>query len=65
MFDKKIKKLDTWDISLIKLSVITFTLLVLVTWPGFATWAYSVNPWYYLILLIVFAIRPVLKIWFK
>jgi hypothetical protein len=65
MFKDKMKKLDIWDIGLIKLSVITFTLFVLIIWPTLASWAYSVNPWYYFILLVVFAIRPVYKIFFK
>ena len=62
MFDNKIKKLDTLDISLIKLSVIAFTLWILTIWPAFATWVYSINPMYYLILWIIFAIRPISKI---
>ena len=52
MFDDKIKKLDTLDIGLTKLAVIAFTLWVLIIWPAFATWAYSINPMYYLILWI-------------
>lgn len=62
MLKEKIKKLEIWDYSLIKLSVIAFTLFVLTIWPALASWAYSVNPWYYFILFIVFAIRPIYKI---
>jgi amino acid transporter len=65
MLREKIKKFDVWDISLIKLSVIAFTLFVLTIWPALAAWAYSVSPWYYLILLVVFAIRPVYKVLLK
>jgi hypothetical protein len=62
MLKEKIKKLEIWDYSLIKLSVITFTLFVLTIWPALASWAYSVNPLYWFILFIVFAIRPIYKI---
>lgn len=65
MFKDKIKKLDCWDISLIKLSVIVFTLLILTIWPALTSWALSVNPWYYLVLVVVLAIRPAYKAWFK
>jgi len=62
MFDNKIKKLDTLDMSLTKLAVIAFTLWVLAIWPAFAAWAYSINPMYYLVLWIIFAIRPLSKV---
>ena len=62
MLKEKIKKFDIWDIGLIKLSVIAFTLFVLTIWPALTSWAYSVNPWYYFIILVVLAIRPVYKV---
>ena len=65
MFKDKIKKLDCWDISFIKLSVVAFILFVLTVWPTFASWALSINPWYYLALGVVLAIRPAYKAWFK
>jgi len=65
MLKEKIKKLDVWDIGLIKLSVIAFTLFALTIWPVLTSWAYSVSPWYYLIVLVILAIRPVYKICFK
>jgi hypothetical protein len=65
MLKDKIKKLDCWDISLIKLSVIVFTLLVLTIWPSLMYWALSVNPWYYIVLVVILAARPVYKVWLK
>jgi hypothetical protein len=59
------KKLDVWDIGLTKLSVLAFVLFVLIVWPALGIMLLSVNPWYYFILFVVFAIRPFYKFWGK
>lgn len=65
VMDKKVKKMDTWDIALTKLSVMAFVLFVITIWPTAMTWVHSVNPWYFLAAWIIFAIRPFYKIFRK
>jgi len=54
-----------WDIGLIKLAVAAFVLFVITIWPAAMSWVHSVNPWYFLIAAIVFAIIPQVKVWKK
>jgi len=61
IWDKKIKNLDTWDIGLTKLSVAAFVLWLLVLWPAAMNWVKSVNPWYFFIAFVIFAIRPLYR----
>lgn len=62
MLEKQLKKLDVWDISLTKLSVMAFVLFVLVVLPDLASWLLAQNPIYYLALFITFAARPLYKV---
>ena len=64
-FNKKIKKLDVFDMSLTKLSVAAFVLFVITIWPAAMTWVHSVNPWYFFVAFVVFVIRPLYKVFFK
>ncbi|MCK5449428.1 hypothetical protein KAI32_01030 [Candidatus Pacearchaeota archaeon] len=64
-FEKMVKKLDVLDIGLIKWSVAAFVLFVITIWPAAMTWVHSVNPWYFLIASVVFAIRPCYKAYLK
>ena len=65
IFDKNIKKMDTWDIALTKLSVAAFVLFVITIWPAAMDWVHSVNTWYFLVAFIVFAIRPIYRAYIK
>lgn len=58
MFDKNIRKMDCWDISLTKLSVAAFVLFVLAIWPAAMNWVISINPWYFLVAFVILAARP-------
>ena len=60
--DKKIQKLDTWDIALTKLSVAAAVLFIIAVWPVARNWASEVNPLWFLLAAIVFATRPIVKI---
>ena len=64
-FNKKIKKLDVFDMSLTKLSVAAFVLFVITIWSAAMTWVHSVNPWYFFVAFVVFVIRPLYKVFFK
>ena len=61
-WDKKIKKFDTWDVGLIKFSVMAFVLFVLGIWPAAMNWVESVNPWYFFAAFVILAIRPFYKV---
>ncbi len=65
IFDKNVKKMDTWDIALTKLSVAAFVLFVITIWPAAMDWVHSVNTWYFLVAFIVFAIRPAYRFFIK
>ena len=60
-FDKKVKNLDMWDIGLTKLAVALGVIFLLAIWPAAMNWVKSVNPWYFLVVAIVFAIRPLYR----
>ena len=58
-WNKKIKKLDMWDISLIKLSAAAFMLVIVKFIPGI-----MLLDWYwYLLIAALLAIRPMKKSW--
>jgi hypothetical protein len=59
--NKKIKNLDVLDIGLTKISVAASILFVITIWPAAMSWVVSVNPWYFLIVGLILAIRPVYK----
>jgi uncharacterized membrane protein len=63
--DKKVKKMDTWDVGLTKLSVAVAVLFIITIWSGAMDWVNSVNPWYFLIAFIIFAIRPIYRVYIK
>lgn len=65
MFEDKIKKLDIWDIGLIKLAVAAFTLAAIRYIPALMTWVHNTNKHLFLLAAIVFAIRPQYRAWIK
>lgn len=65
MFEDKIKKLDIWDMGLIKLAVASFTLVAITYIPALMTWVHDTNRLYFLLAAIVFAIRPQYHGWIK
>ena len=64
-FNEKVKKMDCWDLALIKSSVAAFVLFVLGVWPAAMTWVSSVNPCYFLIAIIILGIRPIYRAWLR
>ena len=63
--NKKIKKLDIWDVALVKLSVAAGILFIVAIWPAAMAWVASVNPWYFLIAFVIVVIRPFYKFYLK
>jgi len=58
--EKKIKKLKWYDMSLLKLDVVFFTLFVITVWPAFRNLVLGIEWFWYLAIAIVLAI-PILK----
>jgi len=63
--NKRIKKMDAWDVALVKWSTAAFVLFFITIWPAAMNWVHSVNPWYFLIAFVIFAIRPFYRIYMK
>lgn len=64
-FNKRIKRMDTWDFGLIKLSVAAFVLFVIRIWPAAMDWVNSVNPWIFFMAFVIFMISPFYKLYIK
>ena len=62
--NKNVKKMDFWDIGLIKLATAAFVLFVITIWSAAMTWVQSVNTWYFLIAVIILGARPFYKFYF-
>lgn len=62
---KRVKKMDLWDIGLVKWSVLAGTLFIITIWPAAMDWVHSVNPWYFLIAFIIFVARPFYRVYIK
>ena len=64
-FKDEIKKMDSWDVVLSKLASVAFILFLITIWPTAMNLVKSVNPWIFLIALIIFAARPVYRVYLK
>ena len=64
-FKKRAKRIDFWDIGLIKWSVAATVLFIIAIWPAAMAWVKLVNPWYFLIAAAVFGARPLYRFYFK
>jgi hypothetical protein len=65
LFGTTLKYLNSFDMSLLKLTVITFALFLVSAWPVFANWVINTNWRWFLAIWIVFMIKPTIKIWKK
>ena len=57
-----VKRLDIKDVGLIKWSSILFTLFVVSAWSGFASWIIQTHWAWFLVISLILAIRPVMKL---
>ncbi len=62
---KNVKKMDAWDIALIKLAVVAGVLFIITIWPAAMNWVQSVNSWYFLVAFVIIAIRPIYRFYIK
>jgi hypothetical protein len=60
-FNKKIKRMDIFDIGLIKLSVAFFVLFLLAAWPAFADWAINTHWAFFIAIALVLGLRPMYR----
>ena len=60
-----IKKLNRWDIGLIKLSSMAFILFLITVWSVAMSLVHKIHWSWFLIAMIIFAIRPMMKAWKK
>lgn len=65
MFKDRVERFDIWDIGLIKLTVALFVLGLIAAFPVVITWVQSVNPFYFLVLVVAAAFRPTYRFLFK
>ena len=56
--NKTIKKMEWYDISLGKLALVTGTIFLLKLIPPFTNWVNRTSIWVFLVLMIIFMIRP-------
>jgi hypothetical protein len=64
-FDKPVKKLNGWDVGLVKLSTAAVVLFIITIWSAAMDWVHSVNTWYFLIAAVIFGARPFYKYYMK
>ena len=65
MFKDEIKKMDSWDVVLSKLAAVAFILFLITIWPAAMNFVKFINPWIFLIALVIFAARPVYRVYLK
>jgi len=65
-FDKMVKKMDGIDVGLTKLAVAAAVLFIITIWPAAMDAVLSVkNPWYFLVAFVIFAARPLYRVYLK
>ena len=62
--NERTKRVDTFDISLIKLASAAGILVILKLWSSAMTFVQNTSIWWFVVALVVLAARPFLK-WIK
>ena len=65
MFKKQLKKIDLYDISLIKLATTAGILFIITVWPAAMNLVNKIHWGWFLGAMVVFAARPFYKFWIK
>jgi len=63
--NKPMKKINGWDVGLVKLSTAAVVLFIITIWSGAMDWVHSVNTWYFLLAAVIFGARPFYKYYMK
>jgi hypothetical protein len=61
--NKKVKKMDYWDVKLTKLSTIAFVLFLITVWMGLHDLVMQAHWGWYLGAFVLLAIRPMKRVW--
>jgi len=61
--NKRIKKLDVWDIALTKLAVVAFVVIILKLIPVVTGWLEEINILWFVVAWVIFSIRPFTRFW--
>ena len=64
-FKDEVKKMDSWDVVLNKLASAAFILFLITIWPAAMNLVKSINSWIFLIALVIFAARPIYRVYLK
>ena len=64
-FKDEVKKMDSWDVVLNKLASVAFILFLITIWPAAMNFVKSINSWIFLIALVIFAARPIYRVYLK
>jgi hypothetical protein len=65
LFQKRVKKLDYWDLKLIKWGAVAAALFLLTAWPWLQIQAMKVHWGVYLAAMVILILRPLIKFWIK
>ena len=63
--NKPMKKINGWDVGLVKLSTAAVVLFIITIWSSAMDWVHSVNTWYFLLAAVIFGARPFYKYYMK
>lgn len=63
--DRNTKGVDSWNIYLIKLTVVAVVLFIITIWSAAMDLVHSVNPWYFFVAAIIFGDRPLYEFYLK
>ena len=61
LFGTTLEHFDTFDMALLKMSLMAFTLFVVSAWVAFADWVVATSWAWFLAAWIILAVRPVMK----
>ena len=65
LFGMTLKYLNTLDMTLLKLAIMSFVLFLVSLWPAFANWVTNTHWVWFLVAWVIFMILPVIKVWKK
>jgi len=65
LFGTTLKYLNTMDMALLKLAIMSFVLFLISAWPTFASWVINTHWVWFLAAWLIFMILPAIKIWKK
>ncbi|MDD4290480.1 MAG: hypothetical protein PHH83_04430 [Patescibacteria group bacterium] len=65
LFGTTVKHFNTFDMTLLKLALMTFTLFIVSLWPAFANWVINTSWVWFFFAWIIFMLKPLIKAWKK